>query len=247
MSVIGEAYLELGELSYAMKCFHEVYESEYELDLEIELKVCDKLTRFLYYYGTKPSDGVKICRKTLENITPYIIEFNVDICLIFDPAIRMAQFYRQERKFKKAKEALEFSTYLDRDYLHILRGMLSIGEGQKGFNIIYCMDEFEEVIKKLKNFKDLRSFLNRNKHVFELEPDDRTYFVDTILHLSKDKDRKPVSLDFMKKVEGLRNSYDITTHLMTRLEEKNLIAPIALSEIGGPRFSFHKGKGIGDE
>merc|ERR1712129_110848 len=141
----------------------------------------------------------------------------------FDPYIRMAHFLRRERLFKKAKTFLELSdNNYDEDYIHVLKGILSCAEGQSGTDIASldiaedslaeCIEEFKKVIKNINNFKDLRSFLNRNRQSFELNPKDSDFFVDMFLRLSRDT-KKPLSLDMIEKVETLSNSFKVTAYL----------------------------------
>jgi hypothetical protein len=110
------------------------------------------------------------------------------------------------------------------------------------------LEEFRKVVRNIHNFKDLRSFLNRNRQLFVLFPDDRNFFVSMFLHLSTDI-KKPLSLDMIEKVNALKNSKKINCYLKEKFQKNNLIAPlkteaaeVGLGEIGGPRFSFHKGQ-----
>ena len=252
MTVLGEANLELGEINNAVWYFQEASAECY--NEEVLLKIFDKLSRLLYYYGIS-SDGIQICQKAVSDIDKYI-EVNNFISvrfLLFDPYIRMAHFLRRDRKFKKAKTVLERSANnFDEDYIHVLRGILSCAEGQSGTDIASldiaeeslaeCIEEFKKVIKNINNFKDLRSFLNRNRQSFQLNPKDSDFFVDMILRLSRDM-KKPLSLDMIEKVETLSNSFKVTAYLKEKFKKNNLIAPVRVGEIGGPRFSFHKGQG----
>ena len=112
------------------------------------------------------------------------------------------------------------------------------------------LEDFRKVVKNIDSFKDLRSFLNRNRQLIMLFPDDRNFFVDMFLRLSTDI-KKPLSLDMIEKVNALRNSKKINCYLKEKFQKNNLIAPlkteaaeVGLGEIGGPRFSFHTGPEI---
>ena len=50
------------------------------------------------------------------------------------------------------------------------------------------------------------------------------------------------SIDFMKRTEALKNSLRVTSYLKRRFENLELIAPCEMGEIGGPKFSCHKGQ-----
>ena len=257
MTVLGEANLELGEINNSVWYFQEASKECYNED--VQLKIFDKLSRLLYFYGIS-SDGIKICQEAVSDINQgglinQSIEVNKFISvrvLLFDPYIRMAHFLRRERLFKKAKTFLELSdNNYDEDYIHVLKGILSCAEGQSGTDIASldiaedslaeCIEEFKKVIKNINNFKDLRSFLNRNRQSFELNPKDSDFFVDMFLRLSRDT-KKPLSLDMIEKVETLSNSFKVTAYLKAKFKKNNLIAPVRVGEIGGPRFSFHKGQ-----
>lgn len=251
MTVLGEANLELGEINNAVWYFQEASKECY--NDEVQLKIFDKLSRLLYFYGIS-SDGIKICQEAVSDINQSIQvnEFISIRVLLFDPCIRMAHFSRRERLFKKAKRLLEVSVnHFDEDYIHVLKGILSCAEGQSGTDmasldiaedsLAECIEEFKKVIKNINNFKDLRSFLNRNRQSFELNPKDSDFFVDMFLRLSRDM-KKPLSLDMIEKVEALSNSFKVTAYLKTKFKKNNLIAPVRVGEIGGPRFSFHKGQ-----
>ena len=251
MTVLGEANLELGEINNAVWYFQEASKECY--NDEVQLKIFDKLSRLLYFYGIS-SDEIKICQEAVSDINQSI-QVNKFISvrvLLFDPYIRMAHFVRRERLFNKAKRVLELSANnFDEDYIHVLKGILSCAEGQSGTDmasldiaedsLAECIEEFKKVIKNINNFKDLRSFLNRNRQSFELNPKDSDFFVDMFLRLSRDM-KKPLSLDMIEKVEALSNSFKVTAYLKTKFKKNNLIAPVRVGEIGGPRFSFHKGQ-----
>ena len=164
---------------------------------------------------------------------------------------KIASYYIY-RKFKKAKSVLELSVNnFDGDYIHVLKGILSCAEGQSGTDLASLdiaedslaegIEGFKKVIKNINNFKDLRSFLNRNRQSFELNPTDSEFFVDMFFRLSQDM-KKPLSLDMIKKVKALSNSFKVTAYLKEKFKKSNLIAPVRVGEIGGPRFSFHKGQ-----
>ena len=135
MTVLGEANLELGEINNAVWYFQEASKECY--NDEVQLKIFDKLSRLLYFYGIS-SDGIKICQEAVSDINQSIQvnEFISIRVLLFDPCIRMAHFSRRERLFKKAKRLLEVSVnHFDEDYIHVLKGILSCAEGQSGTDI----------------------------------------------------------------------------------------------------------------
>ena len=101
MTVLGEANLELGEINNAVWYFQEASKECY--NDEVQLKIFDKLSRLLYFYGIS-SDGIKICQEAVSDIDQSI-QVNKFISvrvLLFDPYIRMAHFVRRERLFNKA-------------------------------------------------------------------------------------------------------------------------------------------------
>ena len=114
------------------------------------------------------------------------------------------------------------SRFVDEDYLRLITGTMGIAIGHFGKkkygkeaaekSLDKGLEDFRKVVKNIDNFKDLRSFLNRNRLLIELFPDDRNFFVDMFLRLSTDI-KKPLSLDMIEKVNALRNSKKINCYL----------------------------------
>ena len=76
MTVLGEANLELGEINNAVWYFQEASKECYNYD--VQLKIFDKLSRLLYFYGIS-SDGIKICQEAVSAETlgeTYVLSFS---------------------------------------------------------------------------------------------------------------------------------------------------------------------------
>ena len=237
LTVVGEAHIELGDFKKAISIFDKVSTSFF-INHNVRPRIIDKLSRLHFWYGYV-SEGRKLCENELMES-----DFDSVEILIFNPFVRIAQFWRKECEFEKAKRTMDISRYYDEDYKYVFNAMCNLGQSTKSRqkSIDDFMDEIKNVIENIRSFKDLRTFLNRNKELFELFPEDKMFFVDNVLPILKKKLNESFSVDFMKRTEALKNSLRVTSYLKRRFENLELIAPCEMGEIGGPKFSCHKGQ-----
>ena len=179
----------------------------------------------------------------LEEIDAYnrFEDFNMGH-LIFDPSVRLAQFWREEGKLEKAKKVLEDSLQDEDNYYQIFKVRCAYLLAEEQDEMLYNRDYngFFQVLRGIKNFKQFRKVLNDCRQEFEIFPEDRYNFVALAMPMLKKELKRPLSLDFLQKTETLKNSLRISEYLKIKL--KNHIRPHFETGDIGCKFSCNIGK-----
>jgi len=181
LTIVADANVELGNFKKAITDLKSAAEDCYEEQFKV--RIIDKLSKLQFWYGNV-SEGRKSCEEQLDDLR----NLNSAAVLIFDPSIRIAQCWRKEFEFERAKEALDDSIHIDENYKHIFRGICNLyisGATKSDQSTNACDTEFQKVIENVITFKDVKNLINKNRNSLELFPEDIIHFVDRILPISK--------------------------------------------------------------